>query len=298
MTARPQNWRRLIGTWLAMAPMAITVLCVYVGSTLWSFRVSLSSSRTFPASDFVGLQQYVKLFGNDRWLISLKNAAIFGVLFISLCLILGFLLAVFLDQRIRAESIFRTIFLYPYAMSFVATGLVWQWMLNPALGIQEAVRQLGVAGFTFDWIVSQDLAIYTIVLASVWQASGLAMALLLAGLRGIDEEIWKATRIDGIPRWRVYLSIALPMIGPSIATVVVLLSVSVVKLFDAVVSMTQGGPGTATEVPAKFIMDYLFGRANIGLASAASTVMLLLVLSFLLPWAYLRQKAANKEKQR
>ena len=124
------------------------------------------------------------------------------------------------------------------------------------------------------------------------------MALILAGLRGIDEEIWKATRIDGIPRWRVYLSIALPMIGPSIATVVVLLSVSVVKLFDAVVSMTQGGPGTATEVPAKFIMDYLFGRANIGLASAASTVMLLLVLSFLLPWAYLRQKAANKEKQR
>ena len=212
--------------------------------------------------------------------------------------VIGFLLATLLDQKIRLEDTFRTIFLYPFALSFIVTGLVWQWMLNPALGIQEAVRQLGVAGFTFDWIVSQDLAIYTIVLASVWQASGLAMALLLAGLRGIDEEIWKATRIDGIPRWPVYLSIALPMIGPSIATVVVLLSVSVVKLFDAVVSMTQGGPGTATEVPAKFIMDYLFGRANIGLASAASTVMLLLVLSFLLPWAYLRQKAANKEKQR
>ncbi|MFT3850611.1 MAG: sugar ABC transporter permease [Propionivibrio sp.] len=298
MLAKKPGWCRNAGTYLALVPMFITVVFVYVGSTLWSFRVSLSSARTFPAGDFVGLTQYVKLFGNDRWLMSLKNAAIFGVLFISLCLVLGFLLAVFLDQRIRGESIFRTIFLYPYAMSFVATGLVWQWILNPTLGIQEAVRQLGAAGFTFNWIVSQDLAIYTIVLASVWQASGLAMALILAGLRGVDEEIWKATRIDGIPPWRVYLSIVLPMIGPSIATVCVLLSVSVVKLFDAVVSMTQGGPGTATEVPAKFIMDYLFGRANIGLASAASTVMLLLVLSFLLPWVYLRQQAARKENKR
>jgi len=139
------------------------------------------------------------------------------------------------------------------------------------------------------------MAIYTVVLASVWQASGLAMALILAGLRGIDEEIWKATRIDGIPRWRVYLSIVIPMIAPSIATVCVLLSVSVVKVYDAVVSMTQGGPGTATEVPAKFIMDYLFGRANIGLASAGSTVLLLLVLAFLVPWIFLRQKTVRKE---
>jgi glucose/mannose transport system permease protein len=219
------------------------------------------------------------------------------VLFISICLVLGFLLAVFLDQRIRCEGIFRTIFLYPYAMSFVATGLVWQWMLNPALGIQQTIRVLGFTGFTFDWIVTQDMAIYTVVLASVWQASGLAMALILAGLRGIDEEIWKATRIDGIPLWRVYLSIVIPMIGPSIATVCVLLSVSVVKVYDAVVSMTQGGPGTATEVPAKFIMDYLFGRANIGLASAGSTVLLLLVLAFLLPWIFLRQKAVRKESK-
>lgn len=295
MRAKNRTLRRNLGTYVALVPMFVTVLFVYLGSVLWSFRVSLSSSRTFPASDFVGASQYVKLFANDRWIVSLQNAAIFGVLFISICLILGFLLAVFLDQRIRCEGIFRTIFLYPYAMSFVATGLVWQWVLNPALGIQETVRHFGFPGFTFDWIVSQDMAIYTIVLASVWQASGLAMALILAGLRGIDEEIWKATRIDGIPRWRVYVSIVIPMIGPSIATVCVLLSVSVVKVYDAVVSMTQGGPGTATEVPAKFIMDYLFGRANIGLASAGSTVLLLLVLSFLLPWVYLRQKAARKE---
>lgn len=298
MRAKNRGLRRNLGSYFALVPMIVTVACVYLGSVLWSFRVSLSSSRTFPASDFVGASQYVKLFANDRWLISLQHMLIFGVLFIGICLVLGFLLAVFLDQRIRGEGILRTIFLYPYAMSFVATGLVWQWMLNPALGIQETVRHLGFPGFTFDWIVDQDMAIYTIVIASVWQASGLAMALILAGLRGIDEEIWKATCIDGIPRWRVYLSIVIPMIGPSIATVCVLLSVSVIKVYDAVVSMTQGGPGTATEVPAKFIMDYLFGRANIGLASAGSTVLLLLVLSFLLPWIYLRQKTARKESKR
>lgn len=295
MRTKNRAFRRNLGTYVALIPMVVTVFCVYLGSVLWSFRVSLSSSRTFPAGDFIGATQYIKLFNNDRWLLSLQNVAIFGVLFISCCLILGFLLAVFLDQRIRCEGIFRTIFLYPYAMSFVATGLAWQWILNPALGIQETVRHLGFPEFTFDWIVSQDMAIYTIVLASVWQASGLAMALILAGLRDIDEEIWKATRIDGIPRWRVYLSIVIPMIGPSLATVCVLLSVSVVKVYDAVVSMTQGGPGTATEVPAKFIMDYLFGRANIALASAGSTVLLVMVLIILLPWIYLRQKTIRKE---
>ena len=298
MRAKSHPVRLNVASRLALLPMAITVICVYLGSVLWSVRVSLSSARTFPSSDFVGLQQYERLFATGRWILSLQNLVIFGLLFISLCLIIGFLLAVFMDQRIRGEGLFRTIFLYPYAMSFVATGLVWQWMFNPALGIQSTVRQFGFAGFTFDWIIDQQMAIYTIVIASVWQASGLAMALILSGLRGIDEEIWKAARIDGIPRWRVYLSIVIPMIMPSIATVVVLLSVGVVKVYDVVVSMTQGGPGTATEVPAKFIMDYLFGRANIGLASAGSTVLLLIVLAILLPGGYVRYRIAKKERAR
>jgi glucose/mannose transport system permease protein len=116
------------------------------------------------------------------------------------------------------------------------------------------------------------------------------MALLLAGLRGIDEDIWKATRVDGIPTWRVYVTIVVPMLAPSIATVFVLLSTGVVKLFDAVASMTQGGPGTASEVPAKFIMDHLFGRANIALASAGSVVLLLTVIALLAPLLYLRRR--------
>ena len=279
----------------ALLPMAATVILAYLGTVAWSVRISFSGSRTLPLSDFVGLAQYERLFGTERWILSLQNMALFGVLFISACLVLGFLLAVFIDQQVKGEGLLRTVFLYPYAMSFVATGLVWQWMLNPELGLQASVRGLGFEGFTFDWIVRQDAVMYAVVLAAVWQASGLVMALLLAGLRGIDESLWKAARIDGIPKWRFYLSVVLPMLGPSFATALVLLAVAVVKVFDVVVAMTQGGPGLASEVPAKFIIDHLFGRANIGLASAASTVLLLTVLAVVTPWWYARQRAGRQK---
>lgn len=291
MKTRPRHLLRALVTWTALLPMAATVLVAYLGTVLWSLKVSMSNSRTFPSDEYVGLAQYERLFGNERWLLSLQNLALYGVLFIVACMVIGFLLAVFIDQKVKAEGALRTIFLYPYAMSFVATGLVWQWLLNPGNGIQQALRQMGFEDFTFDWIIDQDKVMYTVVIATVWQASGLVMALLLAGLRGIDDEIWMAARIDGIPTWRVYVSIVVPMLGPSIATVFVLLSTAVIKLFDAVVSMTQGGPGTASEVPAKFIMDHLFGRANIALASAASIVLLLTVLALLAPLLVVRSRS-------
>lgn len=274
---------RQLVAWVALLPLAVTVLVAYLGTVLWSLKTSFTNSRTFPSDEWVGFAQYERLFDNERWNLSLQNLAIYGVLFIAACMVIGFLLAVFIDQKVKAEGVFRTVFLYPYAMSFVATGLVWQWVLNPEVGIQQAVRQIGFENFTFDWIIDQDMVIYTIVIATVWQASGLVMAMLLAGLRGIDEEIWKAARLDGIPTWRVYVSIVLPMLGPSVATVFVLLFTAVVKVFDSVVSMTQGGPGTASEVPAKFIMDHLFGRANIALASAGSVVLLLTVVALVAP---------------
>ena len=271
----------------ALLPMALTVIVGYLGTVLWSIKISLTNSRSFPSDTFVGLAQYTRLFENERWLLSLHNLALYGVLFIAACMVIGFLLAVFIDQKVRGEGILRTVFLYPYAMSFVATGLVWQWILTPR-GDAEADTQ-GI----FGWIVDQDMVMYTIVIATVWQASGLVMALMLAGLRGIDEEIWKAARLDGIPPWRVYLSIVLPMLGPTVATVFLLLATAVVKLFDAVVAMTQGGPGTASEVPAKFIMDYLFGRSNIALASAAAVVLLVPVLAMVAPYVYARGRKAR-----
>ena len=195
----------------------------------------------------------------------------------------------FIDQRVRGEDVLRTVFLYPYAMSFVATGLVWQWMLNPSLGLQATLRSWGWEGAKIDWIVRQDRVLYTIVLAAVWQAAGLVMAVLLASLRGVDPEQWSAARVEGVPRWRYYLHIVLPQLAPAFATCFVLLAVSVVRLYDVVVAMTQGGPGDASEVPAKFIMDNLFTRANIGLASAASTVMLVTVLAVVSPWLYMQR---------
>ncbi|TXC84374.1 carbohydrate ABC transporter permease [Paraburkholderia azotifigens] len=294
--ARPLRKRWSLAAWIALIPMMLTVIFAYLGTMLWTARVSLSNSRTFPSNDFVGFTQYVRLFHNDRWLVSLQHIAIYGVCFIVACLAIGMLLAIFIDQRVMAEGVLRTVFLYPYAMSFVATGLVWQWILNPELGAQSLLHKMGFAHARFDWIVDQDWVIYTIVIATVWQASGLVMAVMLAGLRGIDDELWKAARIDGIARWRVYLSIVIPMLGPSISTAFVLLFVAVVKLFDAVVAMTQGGPGTASEVPAKFIMDYLFGRANIGLASAASIVLLATVLAILAPFLYARSRNASRKE--
>lgn len=275
---------------LALLPMALTVFVAYIGAALWTLRTSFTASRTFPSDKFIGAAQYIRLFDNERWLISLNNLAIYGALFIVACMVLGFLLAVFIDQDVRGEGFLRTVFLYPYAMSFVATGLVWQWMLAPGAGIESAVRGLGFADFRFDWIVDQEMVIYTIVIATVWQASGLVMAMMLAGLRGVDPEIYKAARLDGIPAWRVYGQIVLPMLGPTVATVFLLLCTAVVKLYDAVVAMTGGGPGTASEVPAKFIMDHLFLRSNVGLASAGAVTLLIPVLALLAPYAYARSR--------
>jgi len=281
--------------WLAMLPLILTVFIAYLGTGLWSLWISFTNSRTFPSGDFVGLAQYERLFDNERWMLSMQNLALYGILFMGFCMLIGFFLAILIDQKVRMEGVFRTIFLYPYAMSFIATGLAWQWALNPSFGIQQSVNQLGFENFRFDWIVDQDMVIYTLVIASVWQASGLVMALMLAGLRGVDEEIWKAARIDGIPTWRVYVAIVIPAIYPTLATVVVLLLTAVVKLFDVVVAMTQGGPGTASEVPAKFIMDHLFGRANIGLASAGAVVLLATVVGLAAPFVYLRSRHAKRE---
>lgn len=289
---RPLNLRRS-SVYVALLPMAITALVIYLGATLWSLRVSLSSSRTFPVDNYVGFAQYARLFADDRWLLSLANLAVYGTLVIFLCLLLGFVLAVLIDRQVRGEAALRSIFLYPYAMSFVATGVVWQWLLNPTNGVQEAIRRLGFPAFQFDWIVDPDKVIYTVAIAAIWQSCGLVMVIMLAGLRGIDPDIWNAARVDGIPTWRVYVSIVRPMLAHSFATATILLLTAVVKLYDVVVAMTQGGPGTASEVPAKYIMDHLFGRANIALASAGSIVLLITVAALLAPILYLRQHTAR-----
>lgn len=279
---------------LGLAPALAILIVVYVGCTAWTIWISMTSSRMLPSSNFVGLRQYEALFANERWQVSVGNLAVFGVLFMLVSIALGFLLAVAIDQRVRGENLLRSIFLYPFSMSFIVTGLVWQWLLNPTFGIEKMGRDLGFADFRFDWIVRQDMVIYTLVFAAVWHAAGLVMAIMLAGLRGIDEDIWKAARVDGLPPWRVYLSVVIPMLGASFATASVLLATSVVRLYDLSVAMTNGGPGVASEVPAKFVMDHLFERGNLGLATAAATSMLITVAAVVGPWLYWQSRRTGR----
>jgi glucose/mannose transport system permease protein len=278
--------KRQLSAYVALFPAFVIVLLAYVVTVVWNIWISFTDSKLLPVNSFIGWRQYDRLFNTARWILSLENLVIFGVLFIAGCLILGFLLAVALDQKVRFENTFRTIFLYPFAMSFIVTGLVWQWIMNPTLGIQRTAEQWGITWIHFDWIVRSDLAIYVVVLAGVWQSSGLVMAIMLSGLRGVDSEIWKASRIDGIPTWRVYLHIVIPILRPTIITASVLLAIAVVRVYELVLSTTGGGPGISTEVPGKFIMDYLFGRANIGLATSASSFMFLVVVILVTPWLY------------
>lgn len=278
--------KRSLAATYALLPTWIAAIFIYIGTMVWSVRLSFTDSTIFPSSNYVGFSQYAKLFRTSKWLISLENVVIFGVLYVGGCLALGFLLAASLDRKVRFESVLRTIFLYPYAMSFVVTGLVWQWMLNPTFGIQANVRALGWNSFVFDWIVSRDMAIYTVVFAGVWQGAGLVMVIALSGMRAIGEDQWKAAQIDGIPIWRIYLSIVLPQLGPALGASGMLLSMGVVKTYDLVVALTGGGPGSATEVPAKFIMDNLFERQNLGLATAGATVLVLSVVMAVAPFRY------------
>jgi len=272
---------------IALLPTACVVLFLFVGGTGWAALVSLTSSKMLANWNFVGFQQYATLFSNPRWLTSLANMVIFGLTYIGSTLVVGFLLAIFLDQRVKGESVFRTIFLYSYATSFIVVGLVWRWIFNPGMGIQDVVRDLGFASFTFDWIVNQRMAIFTIVIAAIWHGAGLVMVIALAGIRGVDAEIWKALKVDGVPAWRAYLHVILPTVRGSILTAAVLMMIGVVRLYDLVVAMTNGGPGSATEVPAKFIVDNLFERQNIGLATAASTSLLVMLLAVIVPWLLL-----------
>lgn len=285
--SRPRQWTRNISAKIASIPMILTALVVFTGGTLWTVLYSFTDSKLLPRLRFVGLEQYERLWASQRWLVSIENLAIYGIFSLIFSLVMGFLLAALLDQKIRFEDTFRTIFLYPFALSFIVTGLVWQWILNPDFGVQSIVRGLGWTSFTFDPLYNADIVIYGILIAGLWQGTGLIMCLMLAGLRGIDEDIWKAARVDGIPMWKTYLMIIIPMMRPVFITTLVIITSGIVKLYDLVVAQTGGGPGIASEVPAKYVYDFMFRAQNLGQGFAASTMMLLSVAIVVVPWAYL-----------
>ncbi len=289
---RPFGLFRNLNAKIAAIPMVLTVIVVFVGCTLWTVIYSFTDSKLLPSQRFVGLQQYQRLFTTDRWNISIGNLATYGVLSLIFAFVVGFILAVLMDQKIRFENTFRTIFLYPFALSFIVTGLVWQWILDPSLGVPKLLQDLGLPGGGVALLGNQQTVLYALVIAGLWQGTGLVMVLMLAGLRGIDGEIWKAARVDGIPAWKTYIFVVIPMMRGVFVTTLVIVASGIVRVYDLVVAMTSGGPGFASEMPAKYVYDFMFQRANLGQALAASTVMLVTVFIFLVPWALIefRQK--------
>lgn len=271
---------------LVLAPTAIAMFVCMYGFIAWTAGLSFTKSRMLPQWEFVGFDQYERLFANPRWHVALDNLLIFIVLFIGISLLLGLLLAIFLDRKVRAEGALRTIYLYPMAISFVVTGTAWKWILNPGLGIEKLVRDMGFSNFEFRWLVEQDMAIYTIVIAAVWQSSGFVMAMFLAGLRGVDESLIKAAQLDGASVIQTYWHVILPIMKPVFFGAVVILSHIAIKSFDLVQALTGGGPGYSSDLPANFMYTFAFSRAQMGLGAASAMVMLAGVLAILVPYLY------------
>ena len=287
IVSRKSGLLRNLSSKIAALPMIFASIVVFFGFSIWTVVYSFTDSKLLPRERFVGFDQYERLWNNNTWVISIQNIFFIGALSLLFTVVIGFVLAALMDQKIRFEDTFRTIMLYPFALSFIVTGLVWQWILNPDLGIQNAVRAMGWDSFSFDPMNNPETVLYGLLIAGLWQGTGFTMVLMLSGLRGIDEDIWKAVKVDGIPTWKAYLFVIIPMMRPVFITVLVLAAAGIIKLYDLVVAQTSGGPGISSQVPAMYVYRYMFNAQNLGQGFAASTMMLLSVLIVLIPWAYL-----------
>ena len=271
----------LVAIWV---PIVISIVHV-VGFTLYTVWISLTPSTLVPDYGWVGLRNYSAIMSTRNWQIAANNLVVYSACFLAGTTALGLTLAILIDQKLRGENVFRTIFLYPLAVSFVVTGVVWGWLLNPGIGIQKVVTAMGWSSFRFDWLVDRDRALYCIVLAGAWHASGFAMALFLAGLRSVDADLIKAAQIDGAGPLRTYRRIVLPSIWPIFIAVFVILLQFAIKTFDLAVALTGGGPGISTVLPSMVVYDFMFQRGLLGRGAAAAVLLLLMLVLVLVPYA-------------
>ena len=270
---------------LVIAPSALASFVYVFVFTLWTLYVSMSDSTLLPTYGFVGLKPYFDLWSNQRWQIAYGNLFFFSAFYVTLSLLVGLALAIAIDQRVKGEALWRTIFLYPLAVSFIVTGSVWNWLYSPNEGIEHFVRGLGWTDFTFRVTTSRETAIYAIIATGVWQSSGFAMALFLAGLRSVDPDLIKAAQIDGAGPARIYRKVILPTIAPIFVAVVVVLLQFAIKTFDLVVALTGGGPGISTTFPANYVYDLMFQRGQIAIGAAGAIMMLVALAIVLVPYA-------------
>tara|TARA_B100000683_G_scaffold89966_1_gene89013 strand:+ start:11708 stop:12616 length:909 start_codon:yes stop_codon:yes gene_type:complete len=289
------DFKTRLQTWLpklVLSPSLAMVLIFVYGFILFTVYLSFTDSRILPSYGWVGWENYNKLWRLSHWEISLKNLGIYASLYIAICTAIGLTLAIFLDQKIRGEGILRPIYLYPMALSFIVTGTAWKWFLDPGIGLEHTMHLWGWESFEFGWIKDRNLAIYTLVLAAVWQSSGFVMAMFLAGLRGIDSEIMKAAQIDGASNWNLYRRIVIPLLRPAFLSAFVILAHLAIKSYDLVIALTGGGPGRATELPATFMYSYTFTRNQMGIGASSAVIMLMTIAAIMVPYLYaeLREK--------
>jgi glucose/mannose transport system permease protein len=271
---------------VVLAPSFAAVLVFVYGFILFTAYLSFTDSKMLPSFGWVGFGNYSRLWALPHWWRALSNLAIFGSLYIIICSVLGLGLAILLDQKIRAEGVLRPIYLYPMALSFIVTGTAWKWFLDPGIGLEHTMHQWGWESFAFAWIKDRNMAIYTLVIAAVWQSSGFVMAMFLAGLRGVDNEIIKAAQIDGASNFTIYRRIIIPLMRPVFLSAFVVLAHLAIKAYDLVVALTGGGPGQATELPATFMYSYTFTRNSMGIGAASATIMLIMIASIIVPYLY------------
>jgi glucose/mannose transport system permease protein len=278
---------------IVLAPSFAVILVVVYGFILFTGVLSFTDSKILPSFNWVGWENYAKLWGFRNWITALQNLAIFGSLYILLCSAIGLFLAILIDQKIRIEGLLRPIYLYPMALSFIVTGTAWKWFLNPGLGLEKTMHAWGLTWFKFDWLVNPDMAIYTVVIAGVWQASGFCMAMFLAGLRGIDSEIMKAAQIDGASTVALYRRIVIPLLRPVFLSAFIVLAHMAIKSYDLVIALTGGGPGNATELPSTFMYSYTFTRNQMAVGAASAVIMLMTICAIIVPYLYseLREKS-------
>jgi glucose/mannose transport system permease protein len=325
MSRKNMNWERIVAVVLLSPSVFAIALFVYVFIG-WSGYISLVKwDSAAPDLTFVGLRNFERLFlggGTDaiRFHYDLRNMVVFTALFLLICIVLGFLLAVLLDQRIRAEALFRSIFLFPMAVSFIVTGVAWRWILTPGdesigpVGVNIIFDKLGLDSLRSQWftdatvkfitpdsplggflnqiglgfVTTSDfgypLAITSLVIAAMWQLSGYTMALYLAGLRNIPDELREAARMDGAGEVEIYRHIVLPLLQPVTLSVVIILAHISLKIYDLVVSMTGSGPGFATDVPALNMWKTTFDATLFAQGAAIGMVLLVLVAVLIIPY--------------
>ncbi|MCE2738352.1 MAG: sugar ABC transporter permease [Rhodobacter sp.] len=275
---------------LVLSPSLAAMLVFVYGFIAFTIFLSFTDSKMLPSYDLVGLENYAKLWNLSSWWVAVVNLFIFASLYILICTVIGLMLAIFLDQKIRGEGILRPIYLYPMALSFIVTGTAWKWILDPGIGIENSMHLWGWTSFQFNWIKDRDMAIYTVVIAAVWQTSGFVMAMFLAGLRGIDNEILKAAQIDGASNFSLYRRIVIPLLRPAFLSAFVILAHLAVKSYDLIIALTGGGPGRATELPATFMYSYTFTRNSMGIGAASAVIMLMTIAAIMTPYLYAELK--------